>query len=89
MFEARLTQENGTQESREFADYDAMVHWLAEQPPAGMMVWEDGEDISTERFIQLQNDVAELEILEELRLAEAAQWTSYALNNPETPVHEP
>ena len=60
MFECKLTQENGTSYSRKFDTYDEMVVWIAGEPNAGMMVWEDEEDIGIERFTQLQNDVAAL-----------------------------
>jgi hypothetical protein len=61
MYECKLTQDNGTCYSRKFADYDAMVRWIASEPEAGIMVWEDDEDIGTERFIQLQRDVEALQ----------------------------
>ena len=57
MYEVKLTQENGTCYSRKFDDYDEMVRWIAGEPEAGILVWEDSEDIGTERFTQLQDDV--------------------------------
>lgn len=57
MFEVKLTQENGTCYSSKFDDYDAMVAWIAGEPDAGIMAWEDSEDIGTSRLIQLQQDV--------------------------------
>ena len=57
MFKVRLTQENGAKAHAEFQEYNEMVVWIAKQPEAGIMVWEDGEDVGTEQFIQLQKDV--------------------------------
>ena len=57
MYEIKLTQENGWCYSSKFDDYDSMVQWIAGEPDAGIMVWEDSEDIGTERFIQLQDDI--------------------------------
>ena len=56
MFEVRLTQEHGTSYSRKFETYEEAVQWIAGEPEAGIMMWEDNEDIGTERCIQLQED---------------------------------
>jgi hypothetical protein len=57
MFEVKLTQENGTCYSRKCDTYEDVVRWIAQEPQAGIMISEDGEDFDTERFIQLQADV--------------------------------
>ena len=60
MFDIKLTQDNGTCYSTKVETYDEAVRWIAGEPEAGIMIWEDGEDIGTERFIQLQEEVERL-----------------------------
>ena len=59
MYLVQLTRENGLTYSKEFEEYEEMAIWISEEPDAGIMVWEDGKDIGTESFIQLQRDVIE------------------------------
>jgi hypothetical protein len=60
MFDVTLTQDNGTCTSGKFATYEAMVRWIAHEPDAGIMAWDDSAPFDTEAFIQLQNDVEAL-----------------------------
>ena len=55
VYEAKLTQENGICYSRKFDDYNAMCRWIAREPAAGMMAWEDSEPMDQ---AQIQTDVA-------------------------------
>ena len=54
VYEAKLTQDNGTCYSRKFEDYDAMCRWIAAEPDAGIVAWADSEPIDQ---AELQADV--------------------------------
>jgi hypothetical protein len=57
MFEVKLFPEHALPYSGKFDTYAEAVAWIAEDPNADIMIWEDEEDIGEERFRQLLDDV--------------------------------
>jgi hypothetical protein len=46
MYEVRLSWENGNKETKQFDDYNEMLSYLVDNPEAGFMAWEDGEQMN-------------------------------------------
>jgi hypothetical protein len=58
MFDVKLFPDDACPYSGTFDTYQEAVTWIAGEPEADLMMWEDDEDIGEERFRQLLGDVA-------------------------------
>ena len=46
MYEVKLSWENGNKEIKQFEDYNELLGYLVDNPEAGFLAWQDGEQMN-------------------------------------------